>query len=195
MAAAVAERVRSFAPGNSDKLSALRTLVDGLAERERFLAESTTLLKSRLDTYRQADVALDAALRGDKIDNVKAALDSLERAPNCTAAVERALAFCNHSRAMRLPRDGFFRDHPEAREALATVCSLRLDEARKSLMKATEEEQRRLNSLGDDFDARSSPVVKRVAAKVQRLEGMLRRVESEQELSDFFANFAQELLL
>jgi hypothetical protein len=195
MATAVAERVEAVVSRKlADACEQLRTLVADLVGRERFLSDAITLLKERLDAYRHADAALDAALRGDKIDNVEAALVSLERAPDCSAVVERYLALLNHRRTMRDAKESFFNAHPEAREVLTTVCSLRVDEARANLKKSTEEEQRRLDSLGADYDATTSPVVKRVAAKVGHLEGMLRRVEQDRELGNFFDNFARELL-
>jgi polyhydroxyalkanoate synthesis regulator phasin len=95
---------------------------------------------------------------------------------------------------MRVQRDMVLSQHREARDVLKTVCELRLEQAQTKLNHVPEEEQARLDSLGEDYDAATSPVVKRAAGKVEQLKTMLQRIEAEQDFGAYFINFAQQLL-
>jgi ABC-type transporter Mla subunit MlaD len=83
MLAGAIERVRSTVaphrhdttPTLAESLNQLRSLVDEIARREKFVDAALQLLNERLASYMQAGGALDAALKGDDIEAVRVALD------------------------------------------------------------------------------------------------------------------------
>ena len=181
-----------------ESLRQLRSLVEGISGREKFLAESLQVLNERLALYMRAGGALDVALKGDSIEAVRVALDELDQKPHHRELLEAQVRALSRADAMRLPRENFFHEHREAQSVLLNACQLRLSEARAKLESVTAKQQGRLNSLGGEvYDAStSSPVVKRVSAYVARLEGMLTNLEgaTAENWQTSFINYAHQLL-
>ena len=203
MLTAAMERVRSaVVPRKHDPkatqefMAQLRAMVDEIAKREKFLEESLQLLNERLALYMRAGGALDTALKGGDVEAVRVALDELDTKPQHVELLREYVKTLSRASAMQLPRENFFREHREAKSVLQTACELRLSEARAKLQSLTAEEQGRLDSLGEGYDASTSPVVKRANFRAAQLEGMLTNIESAtaESLQSFFVNYGRQLL-
>ena len=125
---------------------------------------------------------------------VRTALDKLDERPNHAEILREQIKSLSRASSMRIPRDEYLKAHREAGVLLKTACESRLEQAQVNLSRVTNDEQTRLNALGDNFDGNASPVVKRAASKVEHLKGMLSRIESDQDLPIYFMNFAGQLL-
>lgn len=169
-------------------------LVEEIARREKFLDNSIQLLNERLKSYERIGGALDVALKGGDINAVRTALNELDERPNHAEILREQIKMLSRASSMRIPRDEFLKAHREARTLLKGVCELRLEQTQANLERVTIEEQSRLDSLGEGYEASASPLVKRGASKVEQLKGMLSRIESDQDLPMYFVNFAGQLL-
>jgi hypothetical protein len=194
---AIVPRKRATTVTLDESLGKLRSFVDEIARREKFIDEAMGLLSQRLKVYGCIGNELDIALKGGDITAVKSALDNLEKRPNHSALVQEQFKQLTRAAIMRIPRDTFLKEHyTEARSSLQAVCEGRLQQAQSQLERVTRDEQQRLNALGEGYDASSSPVVKRVKSRVGQLEGMLSSLEGQTSdgFQMVFVNFAQQLL-
>ena len=80
--------------------------------------------------------------------------------------------------------------HQDAKSVLQRVCECRLQQAKEMAATALASEGER---LGPEYDAADSPIVKRMAAKVEALQSVLNRIQS-QPIEDTWLNAASYLL-
>ena len=202
MLATVAERVRSVVARKPDTLTLeeslrqLRGLVEEITRREKFLDDSLQLLNDALKSSERIGGPLDTALKGDDLEAVRVALNELGGRPDHSELLRKQVTALSRASSLQLPRTTFLHDHREPKSVLQTACELRLSEAHANLERVTAEEQGRLDSLGDGYEASTSPAVRRANSRVAQLEGMLTNIEnaSPETLQTVFVNYGQQLL-
>jgi len=178
----------------SQSLGQLRSITDEIGRREKFLADVLKLLNERLKLCVQSGAAVAAALNSTDIAVFERALHQYEGKPDHSEALRGWIKQVSREQALRVQRDMVLSQHKEARDALQHACELRLEQAQDELGHITKDEQARLNSLGEGFDAAASPVVTRAVAKVEHLKGMLQRIDTDNDFAAYFVNFAEQLL-